>query len=89
MAWLTEHGALMSLEMCFARQAQIDLSSLATSSGVGIVMAFLDWRYWSLVAMGVVGPIVSAAGVWLAVPWIPGPPRRNCGVLSMLHFGGG
>ncbi len=85
---LTQHGALMSREMRFATQARIDLSSLAISSAVGVVMAFLGWRYWSLVGMGVVGPIVSAAGVWLAVPWVPGPPRRNCGVLSMLHFGG-
>ena len=85
---LTQHGALISREMRFATQAQIDVTSLAISSAVGVVMAFLGWRYWSLVAMGVVGPIVSAGGVWLAVPWVPGPPRRNCGVLSMLHFGG-
>src|SRR5208282_4897342 len=64
------------------------LTALAISSAVGVVMAFLGWRYWSLVAMGVVAPIVSAVGVWLAVPWVPGPPRRNCGVLSMLQFGG-
>ena len=83
-----QHSALMSREMRFATRAQIDLTALAVSSGVGVVMAFLGWRYWSLVAMGVVGPIVGAVGVWLAVPWIPGPPRRNCGVLSMLHFGG-
>ena len=37
--------------------------------------------------MAVVSPIVSAAGVWLALPWVPGPPRRRCGVMSMLHFG--
>ena len=85
---MTQHGALMSREMRFATQAQIDVTSLAVSSAVGVVMAFLGWRYWSLVAMGVVAPFVSAAGVWLAVPWVPGPPRRNCGVLSMLRFGG-
>jgi PST family polysaccharide transporter len=73
--------------MRFATLATIDLLSLTISSVVGVVMALLDWRYWSLVGMAVVGPIISAAGVWVAVPWIPGPPRRNCGVLSMLHFG--
>jgi O-antigen/teichoic acid export membrane protein len=85
---IAQHGALMSREMRFATQARIDLTALAISSAAGVVMAFLGWRYWSLVAMGVVAPVVSAAGVWLAVPWVPGPPRRNCGVLSMLHFGG-
>jgi PST family polysaccharide transporter len=85
---ITQHGALMLREMRFATQARIDLTALAISSAVGVVMAFLGLRYWSLVAMGVVAPVVSAAGLWLAVPWVPGRPRRNCGVLSMLHFGG-
>jgi O-antigen/teichoic acid export membrane protein len=83
-----QHGALMSREMRFATQARIDLTALALSSAVGIVMAFLGWRYWSLVGMAVVGPIVSAAGVLRAVSWAPGPPRRGVGVQSMLRFGG-
>jgi O-antigen/teichoic acid export membrane protein len=83
-----QHGALMSREMRFATQARIDLTALALSSAVGIVMAFLGWRYWSLVGMAVVGPIVSAAGVLRAVSWAPGPPRRGVGVRSMLRFGG-
>ena len=83
-----QHGALITREMRFATQARIELTSLAVSSTVGVVMAVLGWRYWSLVAMSVVGGIVNAAGVLLAVPWLPGPPRRKSGVLSMLHFGG-
>jgi O-antigen/teichoic acid export membrane protein len=83
-----QHGAVISREMRFATQARIDLTALAVSSAVGIVMAFLGWRYWSLVGMAVVGPIVSAVGVLRAVSWAPGPPRRGVGVRSMLRFGG-
>jgi O-antigen/teichoic acid export membrane protein len=83
-----QHGALMAREMRFATQARIDLTALALSSAAGVVMAFLGWGYWSLVGMAVVGPIVSAAGVLLATPWAPGPPRRGVGVRSMLRFGG-
>jgi O-antigen/teichoic acid export membrane protein len=83
-----QHGALMSREMRFATQARIDLTALAGSAAVGVVMAFLGWGYWSLVGMAVVGPIVSASGVLLAVRWAPGPPRRGVGVRSMLRFGG-
>ena len=82
-----QHQALILREMRFVTLAKIDLLSLTISSAVGVVMALLGWRYWSLVGMAVVGSIVSAAGVWLAIPWVPGPPRRKCGVLSMLHFG--
>ena len=83
-----QHGALLSRGMRFLAQAKIGVVSLALGSGTGVVMALLGCRYWSLVGMGMVTSIVSAAGTWLAVPWIPGPPRRGSGVWSMLHFGG-
>ena len=83
-----QHGALISRQMRFATQARIDLTALAASSAVGVVMAFLGWRYWSLVGMGLVSAILTAAGVLLAVPWAPGPPRRGAGVRSILRFGG-
>jgi PST family polysaccharide transporter len=83
----TQHQALIQREMRFVTLAAIDFLSLIISSAVGIMMALLDWRYWALVGMALVGPIVTAVGVWLAKPWIPGLPRRKCGVLPMLHFG--
>jgi PST family polysaccharide transporter len=51
-------------------------------------MALFGCRYWSLVGMMLANSIVTAAGVWLAVPWLPGLPRRRCGALSMVRFGG-
>jgi PST family polysaccharide transporter len=83
-----QHGALLQRGMRFVTQAKISVLSLTIGSVVGIVMAILGCRYWSLVGMVLASSIVTAVGVWLAVPWIPGPPRRKCGVLSMLHFGG-
>ena len=83
-----QHQALLVRGMRFVTQAKIGVLSLAASSAVGIIMAFLGCRYWSLVGMVLVGSIVNAVGVWLAVPWIPGLPRRKCGALSMLRFGG-
>jgi len=85
---VAQHGALIAREMRFATQARIDLTALAAGSAIGVIMAFLGWRYWSLVGMGLVSSMVSAAGVLLAVPWTPGPPRRGAGVGSMLRFGG-
>jgi O-antigen/teichoic acid export membrane protein len=85
---VAQHAALITREMRFATQARIDLTALAAGSAVGVVMAFLGWRYWSLVGMGLVSSMVSAAGVLVAVPWAPGPPRRGAGVGPMLRFGG-
>lgn len=82
-----QHQALIMREMRFVTLAKIDLASLAVSSALGIAMAWLAWHYWALVGMVVAASIVNAAGVWFAHPWIPGRPRRKCGVKSMLHFG--
>ena len=83
-----QHGALLTRSMQFVTQAKIGVVSLLAGSVTGIVMAFLGCGYWSLVGMATATSIVGAAAVWLAVPWVPGPPRRGCGVGSMLRFGG-
>jgi O-antigen/teichoic acid export membrane protein len=84
----TQHGALLQRGMRFVTQAKIDVLSLTVGSGTGVVMAMLGCRYWSLVGMAMAMSIVSAVAVWIAVPWVPGPPRRRSGIRSMLHFGG-
>lgn len=84
----TQHGALLQRNMKFVTMAKIDISTLAISSLVGIIMAAHGCGYWSLVVMALVGSLVNVAGQWLAVPWLPGRPGRGYGVRKMLHFGG-
>lgn len=83
-----QHGALLQRGMRFVTQAKIDVLSLAVSSAVGVLMALLGCRYWSLVGMAIASSVVAAAALWVVIPWVPGPPRRRSGVRSMLHFGG-
>jgi O-antigen/teichoic acid export membrane protein len=83
-----QHAALLQRGMRFVTQAKIDVLSLAVGSAAGIVMALLGCRYWSLVGMAITTSMIGAAAQWLAVSWIPGPPRRRSGIQSMLHFGG-
>lgn len=83
-----QHGALLQRGMRFVTQAKIDVLALVIASATGVVMALLGCRYWSLVGMAMANSIVAAAAVLLAVPWLPGPPRRRSGIKSMLHFGG-
>jgi PST family polysaccharide transporter len=83
-----QHSALLARGMRFVALARIGVLSLMAGSVTGIVMALLGYRYWSLVGMAMAGSVVGTASVWLSVPWVPGPPRRGCGVCSMLRFGG-
>ena len=82
-----QHQALIVREMRFVTLAKVEVLSLTISSVAGVVMALLGWSYWALVGMAVAGSIASAAATWVANPWVPGLPRRKCGVRSMLHFG--
>jgi len=82
-----QHQALLSRSMRFATAATIDVLSLVVGSATGLAMAMLGLRYWALVGMALASSLVNAVGPWLTVSWVPGPPRRNCGVQSMLRFG--
>jgi PST family polysaccharide transporter len=82
-----QHQALLVRRMQFSTVAKIDVLSLTISSAAAVAMALLGWRYWALVGMALVASIVSAGGVWLAIPWVPTRPRAGCGIRSMLHFG--
>jgi O-antigen/teichoic acid export membrane protein len=83
-----QHRALLNRSMQFVTLAKIDITALAVSVTVGVAMAASGFGYWALVAMAVTGPMVSAAAVWTAMPWLPGRPRRGSGVRSMIKMGG-
>ena len=82
-----QHQALIIRQMRFGTLAKIELISLIISSVLGVVTAALGAHYWAIVGMGLAGSVAKAAGVWLAIAWLPGLPRRNCGVRSMIRFG--
>ena len=83
-----QHRALLNRAMRFVTMAKIDILALAASGVIGVSMAELGWGYWALVGMAVSGPLISAAAVWMAMPWLPGRPTRGAGVRSMLQIGG-
>lgn len=83
-----QHGALLQRSMRYVTMARIGVYSLLGSVVVAVLMAAYGFGYWSLVAMALVGSIIGAAGAFIAVPWVPGWPKRGQGVRSMLHFGG-
>jgi PST family polysaccharide transporter len=85
----TQHYALMRRAMQFRRIAIIDISANVVGSVVSIAMAFTDWGYWSLVAKPVVTSGLSAVGVWLSCPWVPGRPRLTPAVKELVGFGMG
>ncbi len=83
-----QHTALLERQMRFTALATIDLISLVVSTAIGISMAAKGFGYWSLVVAAVALPIVTTLCLWLATKWVPGIPRSQDGVHSLLRFGG-
>jgi O-antigen/teichoic acid export membrane protein len=82
-----QHFALLQRQLRYVVLAALDIVSQIASFAVGIALALSGFGYWSLVAATLTVPIVTTFGVWIASAWMPGPPRRNCGILPMLSFG--
>lgn len=83
-----QHQALLRRQMAFRRLALIDIVAMLCGVVAAIVIGLATRSYWALVAMPVVIMLATAVGVWLACPWVPGPPRRAHGTGAMLRFGG-
>jgi PST family polysaccharide transporter len=83
-----QHSVLLERQMRFTALAWLNILCLVISTTVGISMAFRGYGYWSLVGMTVSSPIVSTTALWLTTRWIPGTPKRNVGMRSMMRFGG-
>ena len=82
-----QHYALMRRAMEFQRIAIIDLSSNAISSGVSVVLAFIGWGYWALVAKPIVQLSLSAFGAWMSCPWRPSRPSISTEAKELVSFG--
>ncbi|MGP1309915.1 MAG: lipopolysaccharide biosynthesis protein, partial [Phycisphaerales bacterium] len=83
-----QHVALLQRRMRFTAVASIELASFAVSIGVAIAVAYAFRTYWALVAMTATQAVCTALFAWIASGWLPGLPRRDAEVRSMLAFGG-
>ena len=83
-----QHTALLERQMRFTTLSVIDIVSLLVSTAIGIGMATHGFGYWALVATTTVTPLVYTVCVWLTTGWVPGRPRKQVGVRSMIRFGG-
>jgi PST family polysaccharide transporter len=82
-----QHQALLRRQMRFPALVTLEIVSAAVGAVVAIAMALRGFEYWSLVGMAIGTAAANAIGVWIAVPWRPGPPRRGSGTRSLVKFG--
>jgi O-antigen/teichoic acid export membrane protein len=83
-----QHSAMLQREMRFTALAVINTVSLVLGIAIAIAGALAGYGYWALVAMTLTLPLTATIGFWIAGRWVPGLPRRQAGIRSMMHFGG-
>jgi O-antigen/teichoic acid export membrane protein len=84
-----QHAALLERQIRFSALAAIDVISLIVSILVAIIMAAAGFSYWALVASAVSIPLVGTFCLWRTTGWMPGRPRLQVDLHSIMRFGGG
>jgi len=82
-----QHLALLKRQMRFKAIAIIEVGSMATGVLVGVIMALLRYRYWSLVGSNLATEIAGFLLTGLVSRWRPRLPSRDSGIGPLLAFG--
>ncbi len=80
------HLALLKRAMEFPVIAAINLFARGASVVVSIILAWMGWGYWALVAGVIALPLTTTAGGWIYCRWVPGLPRRAAGTSKLVRF---
>lgn len=83
-----QHEALLRRQMRYLPLSAISLASVIAGYIVAILMALRGFSYWALVASQLAVAFTSTILIIAVCQWIPGLPRRDTGVRSMIKFGG-
>jgi O-antigen/teichoic acid export membrane protein len=83
-----QHQALIRRRMRFDHFALIKVVSAGFGIGLAIALAWLGYGYWALVWKELARSFISTTMAWSLCRWRPGLPVWNCGIQSMLKFGG-
>ena len=82
-----QHLALLKRQMRFKAIAIIEVGSMATGVLVGVIMALLRYRYWSLVGLSLTAEIAGFLLTGLVSRWRPQLPTRQTGIGPLITFG--
>lgn len=82
----TVHLALLKRAMHFSWVSTNDICARVVSVALSILLGFMGWGYWALVAGAVVLPVSVCIGAMFMCRWRPGIPRQVAGTGTTLRF---
>jgi O-antigen/teichoic acid export membrane protein len=82
-----QHQALLKRQMRFKALAMIEIGSMAVGVLVGVAMALLGYKYWSLVGSSLSTEVAGLILTWSVSRWRPQLPTRHSGIGPLVSFG--
>ena len=80
------HIALLKKALRFSATSANDIVANAVSVAASILLAWIGWGYWALVAGAVARLFIQSIGAWYLCRWLPSLPRRLKGTGSVVWF---
>jgi PST family polysaccharide transporter len=81
-------SALLQRQLRYVELSAIETLSLLLACTLGVGLALWGFGYWGLVSTAIATPAIAATLMWTRAAWLPGLPRRDAGIRSLLGFGG-
>jgi PST family polysaccharide transporter len=82
-----QHVAMLQRELRFGKLALAEIVGVVASLVVAIVLAWLGYGVWALVAQILVGRLATTIAAWSAARWAPTWPRIAPGTRDLLGKG--
>jgi O-antigen/teichoic acid export membrane protein len=83
-----QHDALLRRNMRFAALAIRDVVAVAIATPTAIILAWRGAGYWAIVAGPLIVNTIQVILSWVLAGWMPGIPRNDAKVGSLVKFGG-
>jgi PST family polysaccharide transporter len=80
------HLALLKRALLFSVTSGIEIFARAVSVVLSMLLGWMGWGYWALVAGSVAAPLASSIAAWSMCRWIPSAPKRVPDTGSMVSF---
>jgi len=83
---LNQHSALLERTLQMQRLSLVRCCAQGAGGLVGVAAALLGYNVSALIALQYAELGTLLVGVWIAMPWLPGAPRRGTGIGSLVAF---
>ncbi len=82
-----QHSSLMRRQMMFRTVSRINIAAAFVGVSTGILLGYLGFGYWAIVAINVANYSVTMILSWVFCDWRPNKPKIDGSIMELVKFG--